>query len=58
MSIDFEQQAGLILAAEDCDTDEFPRLHRFGGYDERLIAKLICTARCCCVVAEGAERAR
>ena len=40
MSVDFEQQTELILAAEDCDSEEFPRLHRFSAYDERLIGKL------------------
>ena len=41
MTMDFEQQASLILAAEDCESADFNRLHKFGSNEERLISKLI-----------------
>ena len=36
-----DESSSLILAAEDCDPQEFNRLHRFSPNDNRVIQKLI-----------------
>lgn len=36
-----QNETSLILAAEDCDENDFESLHRFSLADERVIAKLI-----------------
>jgi len=39
--VDNLDSVNLILAAEDCDPQEFARLHRFSANDERVINKLV-----------------
>lgn len=36
-----DESSSLILAAEDCDPQEFSRLHRFSVNDNRVIQKLV-----------------
>lgn len=39
--LDNAESVNLILAAEDCDPNQFAKLHKFSPNDERVIAKLI-----------------
>lgn len=37
----YDEQSSLILAAEECDPDTFSRLHRFSGFEQKVIRGLV-----------------
>lgn len=41
MTIAYEEQGALILAAEDCPPEQFGKYHSFSGYEERLVRSLM-----------------
>lgn len=42
MTVDYlEEQGSLVLAAEECDDELFPKIHRFFSYEEKIIRTLV-----------------